>query len=71
MENNMKRREAHFIIAVFTVIGGATGIWAFASWVDGLHHSNWQVSELLRQYMVATGMTKTFNTMVDFYSYIK
>ncbi len=67
----MKSRGAHVMIAVSTVIGCVIGIWAFAALVAGLHHSNWQVSELLRQYMVATGMIKTFDTLVDFYSHIK
>jgi len=67
----MKGYGAKFIIAVLAIIGSAIGIWAFAALLAGLHHSNWQVSELLRQYMVATGMIKNFNTLVDFYSYIK
>ena len=71
MEEIMKQRGAHLLIAVFGVIGSAVGIWAFAALIAGLHHSNWQVSELLRQYMVATGMIKSFDTLVDFYSHIK
>ena len=67
----MKGYGAKFMIAVFATIGSVIGIWAFAALVAGLHHSNWQVGELLRQYMVATGMIKKFDTMVDFYSYIK
>jgi len=67
----MKKQGAHYIILVMALIGGAIGIWAAAALIAGLHHSNWQISELLRQYMVATGMIKTFNTMVDFYSHIK
>jgi hypothetical protein len=67
----MKRRGTYFIVTVFTVIGGAIGLWAFTALVAGLHHTNWQVGELLRQYMVAIGMIGSFNTMVDFYSHIK
>lgn len=67
----MKRRGAQFMVAVFAIVGSVIGIWACAVLIAGLHQSNWQISELLRQYMVATGMIKTFNTMVDFYSHIK
>lgn len=65
------KRGTHFMIAAIAIVGSAFGIWAGAALIAGLHHSNWQVSELLRQYMVATGMIKTFNTTVDFYSHIK
>ena len=37
----------------------------------GLKHVDWQVSELLRQYMIATGIVKPSHTLVDFYSHIK
>jgi hypothetical protein len=71
MEEIMKRRGAQFMVTVFAIVGSAIGFWACAVLIAGLHHSNWQISELLRQYMVATGMIKTFNTAVDFYSHIK
>ena len=67
----MKKQGAHILVTVMAMIGVAIGIWAAVALMAGLHHSNWQVSELLRQYMVATGMIRTFNTMVDFYSHIK
>ena len=60
-----------------TVIGGVLlsagliGLWAMTAMIAGLQHANWQVTELLRQYMIATGMIKSFNTLVDFYTHIK
>ena len=46
-------------------------LWVCAAFVGALHQANWQVSELARQYMVATGMIKPMHTLVDFYTHIK
>ncbi|TKB24510.1 hypothetical protein FCL47_18460 [Desulfopila sp. IMCC35006] len=47
------------------------GMWALAALVGGLHRVNWQVTELMRQYLVASGMVQPIHTMVDFYTHIK
>jgi hypothetical protein len=47
------------------------GIWAMAALVGGLYRVNWQLTELIRHYLVATGMIKPFHTIVDFYTHIK
>jgi hypothetical protein len=47
------------------------GVWAGIAIVAALHHVNWQVTELLRQYMIATGMIRPTHTLVDFYTQIK
>lgn len=52
-------------------VGGIFGLWAMAALVGGLHRVNWQVSELIRHYLVASGMITPLHTMVDFYSHIK
>ncbi len=52
-------------------VGGMFGIWALAALVGGLHRVDWQVTELVRQYLVATGMIRPIHTLVDFYSHIK
>ncbi|MFT5726592.1 MAG: hypothetical protein ACI8PB_000713 [Desulforhopalus sp.] len=52
-------------------IGGFFGLWAVAALVGGLHRVNWQVTELIRHYLVASGMITPLHTMVDFYSHIK
>ena len=46
-------------------------LWVAASFTGALYQVNWSVSELARQYMVATGMIKPLHTMVDFYTHIK
>ncbi len=47
------------------------GLWALAALTGGLHRVNWQVTELVRQWLVASGMVKPIHTLVDFYSHIK
>jgi hypothetical protein len=39
--------------------------------MSGLSHSGWQVSELLRSYMVALGMIQEHETFLAFYTHIK
>ncbi len=51
--------------------GGLFGIWALAALFGGLHQVNWQVTELMRHYLVASGMIQPIHTMVDFYTHIK
>ncbi len=46
-------------------------LWVVATMVGALHQANWQVSELARQYMLATGMDAADAHLVDFYSHIK
>jgi hypothetical protein len=46
-------------------------LWVGAAITGALYQTNWSISELLGQYMVATGMIKPLHTMVDFYTHIK
>jgi len=56
----------------FTVVGGVLlCLWSSAAILSGLAQVNWQVSELLRQYMTAIGVIKEFHTFVDFYTHVK
>ena len=52
-------------------IGSIACLWASASVLSGLAAVNWQVSELLRQYLVAVGLMQEFHTLSDFYTHIK
>ncbi len=56
---------------IFMLVGSVVGLWAVAAFVGALAHSNWQVSEVLRQYLIAIGVLKNFNTLVDFTTHIK
>jgi len=51
--------------------GSFFGLWAMAALLGGLYRVNWQVTELVRQYFVATGMIQPIHTLVDFYTHIK
>ncbi len=64
-ENNNK--TAGRIVLGF---GALIGLWATAALVGGLTQAG-SVSELARQYMVATGMVTPLHTLVDYYTHIK
>lgn len=60
--------------SVFTIVlafGLAIGCWSLLAFTAGLRQANWQITELLRQYLIATGVVKPSHTLVDFYSHIK
>jgi hypothetical protein len=50
--------------------GALIGLWAIASLIGGLSQAG-SVTELARQYMVATGMITPLHTLVDYYTHIK
>ena len=64
---NSKRIAWHTAIFCGTVIS----IWSAAAFLSGLAQVNWQVSELLRQYLIAVGLMQEFHTLSDFYTHIK
>jgi len=65
------KNGAQKFVSTLLVVGGIFGLWAGASLLIGLSQANWQVSEMLRQYLVAVGAIKEFETLVDFYTHIK
>ena len=68
MSAHNTRKKAPTIMLAF---GTLMVLWVAAAFVGALHQANWQVGELARQYMLATGMMKPLHTLVDFYSHIK
>ena len=52
-------------------LGSLLTIWSTAAISSGLAQENWQVSELLRQYLIAVGLMQEFHTLSDFYTHIK
>jgi Ca2+/Na+ antiporter len=50
--------------------GALIGLWAGAAFIGGIKQAG-SISELVRQYMVATGMVTELNTLVDYYTHIK
>ncbi|MDD2338615.1 MAG: hypothetical protein PHD01_18825 [Geobacteraceae bacterium] len=66
-DNKSSKRVSTIMLGVGTLIM----LWVSAAFIGALHQANWQVSELARQYMLATGMVKPMHTLVDFYTHIK
>jgi hypothetical protein len=66
-KTNSKRIAWHASIFCGTVIS----IWSVAAFLSGLAQVNWQLSELLRQYLIAVGLLQEFHTLSDFYTHIK
>ena len=56
---------------IFLATGSIICVWVGASVISALSHLGWSVSELARQYMIATGMIKPLYTLVDYYTHIK
>ncbi|MFH1217595.1 MAG: hypothetical protein V1706_13955 [Pseudomonadota bacterium] len=56
---------------MMAAIGGIIGIWAFATLMTGLSSVNWQATEMIRQFLVATGNLGEYETLVDYYTHIK
>ncbi|PLX48342.1 MAG: hypothetical protein C0613_11295 [Desulfobulbaceae bacterium] len=52
-------------------LAGAFGIWAMMAFMTGLSSVNFQVGEMMRQFLVATGNLGEYETLVDFYTHIK
>jgi hypothetical protein len=67
----MKSRKVNIALISMLAAGGLFGVWALAALVGGLHRVDWQVTELIRQYMVAIGVIQPLHTLVDFYTHIK
>jgi len=68
MSESKNSKRVSMIMAGF---GTLVVLWVAAAFVGALHQVNWQVGELARQYMLATGMMKPLHTLVDYYSHIK
>ena len=68
-ENKNKRQAVYKISPIF--LGSLITIWSSAAILSGLSQVNWQVSELMRQYLISAGLMQEFHTMSDFYTHIK
>jgi hypothetical protein len=68
-ENPQKSMTLIKFASIF--LGSLVTIWSSAAVLGGLAQVNWQVSELLRQYLIAVGLMQEFHTLSDFYAHIK
>lgn len=67
--NTTKSMTALKFVSIF--LGSLITLWSSAAVLSGLAQVNWQVSELLRQYLIAVGLMQEFHTLSDFYTHIK
>ncbi|GAB4345184.1 MAG: hypothetical protein Kow0089_22140 [Desulfobulbaceae bacterium] len=68
----MKRNpRATALLVALAGTGAVFGIWAMTAFVSLLSEMGWSVSEVIRQYMVATGAIGEYETLVDYYTHIK
>ncbi len=51
--------------------GALVGLWAVSAFVGALYSANGQISEVIRGYMVATGLITPIHNLVDYYTHIK
>jgi len=65
-----KKEGRPFIIAI-AGIGAVFGVWALVAFTSLLAQMDWSLTEVLRQYMVATGAIGEQETLVDYYTHIK
>jgi len=68
-ENTTKSMTVFKFSSIF--LGSLITIWSSAAILSGLAQVDWQVSELLRQYLISAGLMQEFHTMSDFYTHIK
>ena len=70
-ETGLEKKEGRSVIYAISAIGLAFGVWALVAFTSLMAQMNWSVTEVLRQYMVATGAIGEHETFVDFYTHIK
>ncbi|MFH1217597.1 MAG: hypothetical protein V1706_13965 [Pseudomonadota bacterium] len=71
MKEKTTNKGTGVFFGMMAAIGGIIGIWAFATMMTGLASVNWQASEMIRQFLVATGNLGEYETLVDYYTHIK
>jgi hypothetical protein len=71
MVRNTKKNGMSIMRYAAIFFGSVICIWSTAAVMSGLAQVNWQVSELLRQYLIAVGLIQEFHTLSDFYTHIK
>ncbi|OQX18293.1 MAG: hypothetical protein BWK76_07895 [Desulfobulbaceae bacterium A2] len=64
-------QSSRYAVWAVGAAGMAIGLWSLAALTGALVQANFQVGEVLRQYMVAVGFIGEYETLVDFYTHIK
>jgi hypothetical protein len=68
-ENTNKGSKVFF--GITAAFAGIIGLWSVTMLMTGLASVNWSVTEMFRQFLVATGNIGEYETMVDYYTHIK
>ncbi len=68
--NYLDNKETGTFFGIVAAMGTMIGVWAMVTLFSGLSSVDWQISEMCRQFLVATGSLLEHETMVDFYSHI-
>ncbi len=67
----MAKTNASIAGKVMLGFGALIGLWAVSAFVGALYSANGQISEVIRGYMVATGLITPIHNLVDYYTHIK
>ena len=51
--------------------GALIGLWSVVAFTSALYSANGNLAEVIRGYMVATGMITPLHNLVDYYTHIK
>jgi hypothetical protein len=71
MAEQVEAKGSKVFLGVMAGLGGAFGIWALMAFITGLASTNWQVTEMMRNFLIATNNIGEYDTLVDFYTHIK
>lgn len=67
----MANRNDNIASKVVMGFGALIGLWAVSAFVGALYSADGQVAEVIKGYMVATGMITPLHNLVDYYTHIK
>ncbi len=70
METTEKKGKSP-LTGIVAGLAGAVGIFACMAVITSLSSANYQIADLLKSYLVATGNIGEYDTLVDFYTHIK
>ena len=70
-DTTYRNAGAQKVVKGMLVAAALIGAWVCAALMFALAKMDWQVGELLRQYLVSVGLIQDFETLVDFYTHIK
>ena len=64
-------KENNIIKTVVLGFGGLIGLWAVMAFLGAIVSADGSLTEVLRGYMVATGLVTPLHNLVDYYTHIK